>query len=85
MNRDVLMISTMERIQACAHAIGVQVNARVEVACSRKAALVALRREEFGVILVEESLVEGDPSWAEQVWELSGLAMLPGGQLRHLR
>jgi hypothetical protein len=47
----------------------------VEVASNRRAGLAALRRAEFGVVVVEESLAESDPEWAEQVWELAGLAM----------
>jgi hypothetical protein len=34
-----------------------------------------LRRQQFGVVVVEESLVEGDPEWADQVWKQAGLAM----------
>ncbi len=75
MNRDVLMISTMEGAENCARAMEEQVQTRVEVAVGRKAGLLALRREEFGVVVVEENLVEGDPAWAEQVWAMSGLAM----------
>jgi hypothetical protein len=75
MNRDVLMISTMEGAENCARAIEEQVNVRVEIVTSRRAGLLALRREEFGVVLVEESLAEGDPGWAEHVWEMSGLAI----------
>ena len=75
MNRDVLMISTMEGAENCARAMEEQVNARVEVAVGRKAGLLALRREEFAVVVVEESLAESDPAWAAQIWEMSGLAM----------
>jgi hypothetical protein len=75
MNRDVLLISTMEGVENCARAIAEQVNARVEVAAGRRAGLSALRREEFGVVVVEESLAESDSAWAEQVWAMSGLAM----------
>jgi len=75
MNRDVLMISTMEGAENCARAMQEQVNARVEVAVGKKAGLVALRREEFAVVVVEESLAESDPAWAAHIWEMSGLAM----------
>jgi len=75
MSRDVLIVSTMDGAENCAKAIAVQVGTRVEVASNRKAALVALRKGKFGVVVVEEGLSESDPEWADQVWELAGLAM----------
>lgn len=75
MSGDVLIISTMEGAVECARAIGEQVGTKVEVALSRRAGLAALRGAEFGVVVVEESLTEGDPEWADQVWEGAGLAV----------
>ena len=37
--------------------------------------MAALRRAKFGVVVVEESLAELDPEWADQVWDLAGLAI----------
>ncbi len=74
-NNRILMISMLEGAENCARAIEAQVSARVELAGSRRAALLALRREEFDVIVVEESMAESDPAWALQVWELAGLGM----------
>lgn len=75
MNRDVLIISTMDGIENCARAIAEQVKSRVEVASTRRDALQILRQREFGIVVVEENLVEGDPVWADQIWSLAGLAM----------
>jgi hypothetical protein len=75
LTRDVLMITTMEGADNCAQWIAGQVGSRVEVAPTRRAGLAALRRAGFGVVVVEESLVESDPEWADQVWGLAGLAM----------
>jgi len=72
---DVLIISTMEGAENCAQWIAAQVGCHVEVASTRRAGLAALRRSEFGVVVVEESLAEADPEWADQVWGLAGLAM----------
>ena len=47
----------------------------MEIAATRRAGLAALRRSEFGVVVVEESLAEADPEWADQVWGLAGMAM----------
>jgi hypothetical protein len=65
----------MDGAENCGRMISEQVAAVVEVASDRKAGLAALRRAEFGVVVVEESLAEADPEWAELVWELAGLAM----------
>ena len=75
MNRDVLIISTMEGVENCACAIAEQTGSRVEVSGTRRDALATLRQQEFGIVVVEENLVEGDPVWADQIWSLSGLAM----------
>jgi len=75
MSRDVLIISAIDGAANCARVVAEQVGAQVEVANSRRAGLAALKRVEFDVVVVEENLAEGDPEWAEQVWELSGLAM----------
>ena len=71
----ILMITMMDGAENCARAIEQQVNGKVELATSRRAALLTLRREEFDIVVVEESLAESDPAWAQQVWELAGLAM----------
>lgn len=69
------MISSMEGAENCAQWISGQVGSRVEVAATRRAGLAALKRSKFGVVVVEESLAEADPEWADQVWALAGLAM----------
>ena len=69
------MISTMEGAEHCAQWIASEVGSHVEVAATRRAGLAALRRSEYGVVVVEESLAEADPEWAEQVWNLAGLAI----------
>ena len=75
MNSNILMISAMEGAENCARAIESQVGGKVELADGRRAALLALRRDEFDIVVVEESMAESDPAWAEQVWDLAGLAM----------
>jgi len=75
LSRDVLMISTMEGAEHCAQWIAGEVGSRVEVASSRRAGLAALRQAQFGVVVVEESLVEADPEWADLIWALAGLAI----------
>ncbi len=75
MSRDVLIITTIEGAENIARVIAEQISARVEVATSRRAGLLALRREPFGVVVVETNLVEADPEWADALWASAGLAM----------
>ena len=75
MSKNVLMIATIEGVENCARVIAEQISAKVEVASSKRAGLLALRREEFGVVVVETNLVEADPEWADALWVSAGLAM----------
>lgn len=75
MSRDVLLVTTMAGAASCAVAMAELLHCEVEVAGSRRAGLLALRRREFGAVLVEETLAEGDPDWADQMWSGTGLAM----------
>ena len=75
MNRKVLIVTTMPGAEGCARAIAERVEVVVEVAQGRKAGLASLRREEYAVVVVEESLAETDPQWADEMWEAAGLAM----------
>ena len=65
----------MEGAEHCAQWIAGEVRSNVEVASNRRAGLAALRRAEFGVVVVEESLAEADPEWADLIWALAGLAI----------
>jgi len=45
------------------------------VAGGRKDALALLRRREFAVVVVDESIAECDPAGTEAIWENAGLAI----------
>ncbi len=75
MSKDVLIITTIEGAENCARTIAQQIDARVDIATSRKAGLQALRRASYGVVVVETNLVEADPDWADTLWASAGLAM----------
>jgi hypothetical protein len=75
MDREVLIVSMTDGAESCARAIASQVGAQVEVAANRRLGLAMLRRRSYDVVVVEESMAEADPDWADQVWELAGLAM----------
>jgi len=71
----ILIVSGIEGARNCAAVVGAQLGAEVEVAEGRKAALAALRRHEFSVVVIDETIAECDPSAAEAIWEHAGLAI----------
>jgi hypothetical protein len=73
--KDVLLIGRMEGLENCARVLEQEIGGLVEVAPGRQEGLGALRRREFGVVMVEESLVEADPAWADQLWSQLGFAV----------
>ena len=75
MKQSVLMIATLEGMENCAKVLSQQLGMTVEVAANGRSGIEALRSQSWSVVVVEESLVENDPAWADQVWQLSGLAV----------
>ena len=75
MHKSVLMISSMDGAEHCARVLGDQLQVHVELATNRRMGLAALRAGEFGVVVLDESLVDGDPDWGSLVWESAGMAL----------
>jgi hypothetical protein len=75
MPQTVLMVSAADGAERCAAAVARQLNLTVEIAGNRRSALAAVRRGEYSVILVEESLAEGDPAWADLLAQNAGFAL----------
>ena len=71
----ILMVTGIEGARNCAAVVGAQLGMEVEVAEGRRAALAALRRREFLVLVIDESLAECDPAAAEKICENAGLAI----------
>lgn len=71
----ILMVTGIEGAQNCAAAVGEQLGMKVQVAEGRKAALAALRRQEFLAVVIDETLAECDPAAAEKICEHAGLAI----------
>ncbi len=71
----ILMVTGIEGVRNCAAAVSAHLGMEVEVAESRKAALAAMRRREFLVVVVDETMAECDPAAAEKIWEGAGLAI----------
>ena len=75
MAQTVLLVTSMSGAENCAAAIGRQLGLTVEVAENRRTALAALRRREYAVMVLDESLVEADPAGTEVLWQQAGLAV----------
>ncbi len=71
----ILMVTGIEGASNCAAAVGTQLGMEVEVAENRRTVLKALRRREFQVIVVDETIAECDPAAAEAIWAQAGLAI----------
>jgi hypothetical protein len=71
----ILIVTGIEGASNCAAAVAAQLDMKVEVASGRKAALAALRHQEFAAVVVDETLAECDPAAAEDLWEHAGLAI----------
>lgn len=71
----ILIISGMEGVRNCADVVARQLDRKVEVAEGRRTALDALRRRQFAVVVLDETLAECDPAAAEAIWQRSGLAV----------
>jgi len=71
----ILMVTGIEGARNCASVVGEALDAEVEVAAGRKAALAALRQAEFSAVVLDETLAECDPAAAEAIWSRAGLAI----------
>lgn len=75
MSKTVLMITAIAGAENCAAAMTRQLGLSVEVAATRKDGVAALRRREYSVVVVDDSMAESDPAGAATLWKHSGLAV----------
>lgn len=71
----ILIVTGIEGARNFAAAVEAQLGMAVEVAEGRKPALTALRRKEYAVVVLDETLAECDPATADAIWERAGLAI----------
>jgi CheY-like chemotaxis protein len=71
----ILIVTGVEGARNCAAVVSEQLGIEVEVAEGRKAALAALRHQEFHAVVVDETMAECDPAAAEAIWDHAGLAI----------
>src|SRR5579862_4315604 len=71
----ILMITGIEGARNCATALSTQLGMEVEVAENRRAAMDALKRREFHVVVVDETMAQCDPAAADAIWKRARLAI----------
>jgi hypothetical protein len=69
MSHTILIIAPTLAAEPIAEALRNELDAVVEIAPQRRAGLAALRRSEFSVVLLEESLAELDPRGADLLYQ----------------
>ena len=75
MNQNLLLVTPMGGAEECATSVGRQLGLGVEVASDRRTALASLRRREYAVVVLDETLVESDPGGTDVLWQHFGLAV----------
>jgi len=70
-----LMMTAAEGLEPCLAELRQQLGLEVELASSRRAALRALSRREYAVLLLDQAMVEADPEDADLLWKQAGLAI----------
>jgi hypothetical protein len=71
----ILIVTGIEGAENCANALSRLLELECEVAIGRKSALAALKRSEFVALVLDESVVDSDPTGGELIWEQAGLAI----------
>ena len=71
----ILMVTGIEGARSCAAVVGGQLGMDVQIAENRRTALSALKKREFYVVVVDGTLAECDPAFAEAIWAEAGVAI----------
>lgn len=70
-----LMMTAAEGLENCIAELSGALNLDVEVVATRRAAIQALTRREFAVVILDQALAESDPEGTDIIWKQSGLAI----------
>jgi hypothetical protein len=74
MSTSLLLIAPEQAADAVAAALRRGLDAEVELATTRRAGLACLRRREYTLVLLEDSLVAADPESADLLYHAAGAA-----------
>lgn len=72
----VLIIAPESAAQLAADSIGAELDATLEVATSRRSGLSLLRRQEYDLILLDETLAAADPETAGVLYQTAAMAIV---------
>ena len=75
MQKGILMVTAIAGAENCAAVLSKQFGLPVEPAAGRREALAALRRREFAIVVIDESLVEPREDGADLLLKHTGLAI----------
>ncbi len=75
MSESVLMITTIAGAENCAAVLSKQFGLNVETAASRREGLAALRRREFALVVIDESLIESREDGTDTLLSHTGMAL----------
>ena len=75
MPQNILMITAIAGAENCAAVLSKQFGLTVETAANRKEGLAALRRREFALVVLDESLVDSRDDGADSLLKHAGLAI----------
>ena len=69
-----LLVTGMEGAANCAQALQTMLGISMEIAAGRRAAITALRKREYDLVVVDDSLADSDPAGTDPLWEAIGMA-----------
>jgi hypothetical protein len=72
---NVLVISPMSDASQVAESLAATLNCSVNVASTYRAGLMELRRHDYSVVVIDDSIAEASPGTAELLWRNFGLAV----------
>jgi hypothetical protein len=75
MQKGILMVTAITGAENCAAVLSKQFGVPVETAASRRDALAALRRREFAIVVMDESLVDSREDVSDSLLKHAGLAI----------
>ena len=75
LQHSVLVVSPMADANQVAASLAEALHCSVNVAPNYRAGLMALRHQDYSVVVIDDCIAEGNPGSAEQLWRNFGLAV----------
>ena len=71
----ILIVTGMEGAENCAAMLTKLLSMECDAAQGRKAALIALKRNDYAAVVMDEGFIDTDTPGADLIWENTGLAI----------